>query len=89
VLVEGDDLLGDGVNIAARLEGMAEPSGICLSEDAFRQVRGKVDTEFADLGKQSLKTERSYTPVGMGSDEGCRSARVPCYAIANTECGSN
>src|SRR5262249_44249129 len=52
VLVEGDDILGDGVNIAARLEGIAEPGGICISEDAFRQVRGKVTTEFADLGKQ-------------------------------------
>jgi adenylate cyclase len=55
VLVEGDDILGDGVNIAARLEGIAEPGGICISEDAFRQVRGKVETEFADIGEQSLK----------------------------------
>jgi class 3 adenylate cyclase len=42
VLVEGDDILGDGVNIAARLEGIAEPGGICISDDAFRQVRGKM-----------------------------------------------
>src|SRR5262249_33042695 len=55
VLVEGDDILGDGVNIAARLEGIAEPGGICISEDAYRQVRGKVAAEFADLGEQSLK----------------------------------
>jgi TolB-like protein/class 3 adenylate cyclase len=55
VLVEGDDILGDGVNIAARLEGIAEPGGICISDDAFRQVRGKVEAEFADLGEQSLK----------------------------------
>src|SRR6516165_7067427 len=55
VLVEGDDILGDGVNIAARLEGIAEPGGICISEDAFRQVRGKVAVEFSDLGEQSLK----------------------------------
>jgi TolB-like protein/class 3 adenylate cyclase len=55
VLVESDDILGDGVNIAARLEGIAEPGGICISEDAFRQVRGKVAAEFADLGEQSLK----------------------------------
>jgi adenylate cyclase len=55
VLIEGDDILGDGVNIAARLEGIAEPGGICLSDDAFRQVRGKVEAEFADLGEQSLK----------------------------------
>jgi TolB-like protein/class 3 adenylate cyclase len=55
VLIEGDDILGDGVNIAARLEGIAEPGGICISEDAFRQVRGKVEVEFADLGEQNLK----------------------------------
>src|SRR6516164_7843025 len=55
VLIEGDDILGDGVNIAARLEGVAEPGGICISEDAFRQVRGKVAAEFADDGEQSLK----------------------------------
>jgi adenylate cyclase len=55
VLIEGDDILGDGVNIAARLEGIAEPGGICLSDDAFRQVRGKVEAEFVDQGEQSLK----------------------------------
>jgi adenylate cyclase len=55
VLIEGDDILGDGVNIAARLEGIAEPNGICISDDAFRQVRGKVEVEFADFGEQSLK----------------------------------
>ena len=55
VLVEGDDILGDGVNIAARLEGIAEPGGICISEDAFRQVRDKVEAEFVDIGEQRLK----------------------------------
>src|SRR5215831_1117376 len=55
VLIEGDDILGDGVNIAARLEGIAEPGGICISEDAFRQVRGKLTAEFVDMGEQSLK----------------------------------
>ena len=55
VLIEGDDILGDGINIAARLEGIAEPGGICISEDAFRQVSGKIDAEFADSGEQTLK----------------------------------
>jgi adenylate cyclase len=55
VLIEGDDILGDGVNIAARLEGIAEPGGICISEDAFRQVRGKVGAEFEDIGEPELK----------------------------------
>ena len=55
ILIEGDDILGDGVNIAARLEGIAEPGGICISSSAYDQVRGKVAVEFTDLGEQSLK----------------------------------
>jgi tetratricopeptide (TPR) repeat protein len=47
--------MGDGVNIAARLEGIAEPGGICLSEDAWRQVRDKVKEAFVDLGEKQLK----------------------------------
>src|ERR1700681_383492 len=56
VVEESDgDLMGDGVNIAARLEGTAEPGGICLSEDAYRQVRDRLKEEFVDLGDQTLK----------------------------------
>jgi adenylate cyclase len=55
IIVADGDIHGDGVNIAARLEGISEPGGICISEDAFRQVRGKVDAEFGDLGEQILK----------------------------------
>jgi adenylate cyclase len=55
ILIDGEDILGDGVNLAARLESIAEPGGICISEDAFRHVQGKVDAEFADIGEQSLK----------------------------------
>jgi len=55
ILIEGDDILGDGVNIAARLEGIAEPGGICISSSAYDQVQGKVAVEFADLGEQRLK----------------------------------
>ncbi len=55
VIVEGDDIYGDGVNIAARLEGLAEPGGVCLSGDAYRQVRGKLDVGFEDLGEQRFK----------------------------------
>jgi TolB-like protein/class 3 adenylate cyclase len=55
VIVEGKDIHGDGVNIAARLEGLAEPGGICLSDDAYRQVRGKTEASFEDLGEQDLK----------------------------------
>src|SRR5262249_53902642 len=49
------DIYGDGVNIAARLESLAEPGGICISGDVFRQVRGKVDIQFMDMGERSLK----------------------------------
>jgi TolB-like protein/class 3 adenylate cyclase len=50
-----EDVFGDGVNIAARLEQIAPPGGICLSEDAYRQVRGKLEIPIADAGEQSLK----------------------------------
>ncbi len=55
IIIEGDDILGDGVNIAARIEGIAEPGGISISEDAWRQVQGKVAANFVDVGEQSLK----------------------------------
>jgi adenylate cyclase len=55
VMVEGEDLLGDGVNIAARLEGIADPGGICISEAAYQQARDKLDVAFDDAGEQHLK----------------------------------
>ena len=71
VLVEGDDILGDGVNVAARLEGIAEPGGICTSSSAYDQVRGKLAATFSDLGERSLKNidrpVRAYTVVQDGT----------------------
>jgi class 3 adenylate cyclase len=56
VVEESDgDLMGDGVNIAARLEGIAKPGGICLSEDAYRQVKARLDLAVNDLGATNLK----------------------------------
>jgi adenylate cyclase len=55
VLIDGDDILGDGVNIAARLEGICEPGGVLISGAAHDHVRGKIDFDFADLGDQTLK----------------------------------
>jgi adenylate cyclase len=55
IIVDENDIFGDGVNIAARLEGIAEPGGVCISDDAQRQIRGKVDIAFEDMGSQNLK----------------------------------
>ena len=55
IIVDDNDIFGDGVNIAARLEGIAEPGGVCISDDAQRQLRGKVDFAFEDMGPQNLK----------------------------------
>jgi class 3 adenylate cyclase len=74
-VVEEDDgdLMGDGVNIAARLEGVAKPGAICLSEDAYRQVKAKLDLKFHDLGKTQLKNiaepMRVYS-LGAGAARG-------------------
>ncbi len=55
VIIEGDDIHGDGVNVAARLEALADPGGLCVSAAVFDQVRGKVDLAWEDIGPQTLK----------------------------------
>jgi adenylate cyclase len=55
VIVEGDDIYGDGVNVAARLEGLADPGGLCLSGTAYETVRGKLDLQVEDMGEQRVK----------------------------------
>ncbi len=55
VMVKGDDLLGDGVNVAARLESVAEPGGICVSSSVYDQIAGKLDLGFVDVGHKALK----------------------------------
>jgi TolB-like protein len=55
VIVEGSDLYGDGVNVAARLEGLAEPGGICVSRSVYDQVKRKVDVDFEELGPKPVK----------------------------------
>jgi TolB-like protein len=82
ILIEGEDILGDGVNVAARLEGIAEPGGVYLSEDAYRQVRGKVAVEFTDLGEQKLKNiERPIRAYAVGlSANAHQTASLPSSA---------
>src|SRR6476620_4207166 len=55
IIVDERDIFGDGVNIAVRLEGIADPGGVCISDDAQRQIRGKVDIILDDMGPQVLK----------------------------------
>ena len=55
VLIDGEDILGDGVNITSRLEGVAEAGGVCISGSAYEHVRGRVEAEFIDLGEKTLK----------------------------------
>ena len=70
VVEESDgDLMGDGVNIAARLEGVAKPGTICLSEDAYRQVSGRLDMAVTDLGRRNSRTSR-----GRSEPTRCKSA---------------
>ena len=70
VIVEPHDIFGDGVNIAARLEGIAEPGGICISSSTYDQVQGKVGIEFADLGEQNLKNiDRPVRAYALVRDE--------------------
>jgi adenylate cyclase len=80
VVEEADgDLMGDGVNIAARLEGIAKPGAICLSEDAYRQVKGRLDLAASDLGLTQLKNIAE--PIRVYSLQ----VGVPAQAKAATE----
>ena len=80
VIVEPHDIFGDDVNIAARLESIAESGGICISSSAYDQVSGKLAVEFADLGEQSFKNIarpiRAYAVVREGSDAGMQEAAM-------------
>ena len=68
VIIDGDDIFGDGVNVAARLEALCEPGGLCISRGANEQIRDKLSLAFADLGEQTVKNiARSIGVFGLGA----------------------
>jgi adenylate cyclase len=69
LIIEGDDIHGDGVNIAARLEGLCEPGGVYVSGTAYDQAAGKLDASFEDLGEQTVKNIAKPVRVYRASDE--------------------
>jgi adenylate cyclase len=81
IIVEGSDIYGDGVNLAARLEGLAEPGGICISGKVYEEVRNKLPTAFEDLGKQEVKNIREPVRVYRWTD----AAADPMPGMAGAE----
>ena len=78
IIIDDDDIFGDGVNVAARVENECEPGGVCLSGNAFEQIRGKTDFRFDDLGEKRLKNiER---PVRLYAVQGATSAAATTTA---------
>src|SRR5499427_9132963 len=82
IMIEDDDIFGDGVNIAARLESIAQPGGICISDDAYRQVRGKVNVNFQDSGEQELKNIARPVRVYQLRPEAATGAAKPASGLA-------
>src|SRR5436190_8770274 len=70
IIIDGDDIFGDGVNVAARLEALCEPGGLCISRGANEQIRDKLSLAFADLGEQTVKNiARSIGVFGLGAQD--------------------
>jgi TolB-like protein/Tfp pilus assembly protein PilF len=89
IIIDGDDIYGNGVNVAARLEGLAEPGGICVSEKVYTEVRQKLDVAFEDLGLQEVKNiaepVRAFRATVTGSAAASReklvSSDLPSIAV--------
>jgi TolB-like protein len=79
IIVEGSDIYGDGVNVAARLEGLAEPGGICISGKVYEEVRNKLPTAFEDLGDQQVKNIAEPVRVYRWTDA---ADPMPAMAVA-------
>ena len=83
IIIDENDIYGDGVNIAVRLEGIAEPGGVSISDDAHRQIRGKVDITFEDTGSQSLKNIAEPMRVWRIEINSPTTPRVSTHSLAN------
>jgi TolB-like protein/Flp pilus assembly protein TadD len=81
IIEDNGDIFGDGVNVAARLEAIAEPGGICVSDDAHRQLRDKLDIVFDDAGEQNLKNIGRAVRVFRVRDRGAAASQRPTLAL--------
>jgi adenylate cyclase len=81
IIEDNGDIFGDGVNVAARLEAIAEPGGICVSDDAHRQLRDKLDIVFDDAGEQNLKNIGRPVRVFKVRDRGAAASQRPTLAL--------
>ena len=84
VLIDGDDILGDGVNVAARLEGIAEPGGVCVSGSVLEHIQGRVAAEFIDLGEQRLKNIGKPVRAYAISADAIAAAKIDAREPAST-----
>src|SRR5262249_51116572 len=85
VVVEDGDIFGDGVNVAARLEALAEPGGICVSSRVWEDVSGRLDLMFVDMGEQELKNIGRpvyvYRVIPRGSREGPKAGPIESASV--------
>jgi adenylate cyclase len=82
VMDDGDRIYGDGINIAARLEALAEPGGVCISDDVYRQIRNKFNFECVDLGEQELKNIAGSVRVyRIVSNDSARANTAPARTV--------
>lgn len=80
IIIDGDDILGDGVNIAARLQEIAEPGGVCISDMVHQQIERKVDSAFEDAGEHQVKNIARPIHVWRWEGEGSPATRAsPTY----------